>query len=218
MPGPALTPRPLLILGTRSLALEVADLAVEVPEFRVAGFVENLDPERCRETLDGLPIHWVDDLSSLDNHVAVCGLATTHRSRFTDQVARHAIPFATLIHPFARVSSRASLGEGTIVSAGVIIAAHARIGRHVLLNRGVLVGHHTEIGDHVSLQPGANVAGACTIGEATYVGMGAVIIDHLAIGSHCVIAAGAVVVRDLPDRVQVAGVPARVVKENVSGK
>ena len=60
--------------------------------------------------------------------------------------------------------------------------------------------------------------GSCRIGEATFVAMGAVVLDHLTVGARSVIAAGAVVVRDVPDRVQVVGVPARIVKEDVEAE
>jgi len=211
--------QPLLILGTRTFAVEIADLASEIPGVQVVGFVENLNPETCRKTLQGLPVLWVDKVAALaSSHKAICGLATTHRHRFTEQVAAYGIPFATLVHPSARISSQSSVGEGTLVSVGVIIASHTRLGRHVLVNRGVLIGHHTEIGAYVTIQPGANIAGACRIGEATYIGMGAVVIDHITIGAHSVVGAGAVVTKDVPDNVQVVGVPARIVKENISGK
>ena len=78
----------LLILGTRTFAPEIADVAADVPGVEIAGFVENTDRARCSETLEGLPIHWVDDISSFtDTHLAVCALGTTQRSRFIDQVS-----------------------------------------------------------------------------------------------------------------------------------
>ncbi len=70
----------------------------------------------------------------------------------------------------------------------------------------------------MTIQPGANIAGVCRIGQATYIGMGAVVLDHVKIGKHCVIGAGALVNKDVPDHVQVVGVPARIVKENIMGK
>lgn len=210
---------PLLILGTRTFAVEVADLVCEIDDFDVAGFVENMERERCDRPLEDLPVYWVDELAQLaKSHSVVCGLSTTMRSRFTDQAAGHGADFATLIHPSARVSSKSSLGEGSIVSVGVIVASHSHLGRHVILNRGALVGHHTEIGDFVTIQPGANVAGACSIGDATYIGMGAIVIDHINIGSHSVVGAGAVVTKDVPDNVLVVGVPAKIVKANIAGK
>ena len=212
-------PQSLLVLGTRTFAVEVADLAGDVGDFRVTGFVENLEPSRCKETLEGLPIIWVDDLRNLvHSHQAVCGLSTTFRSRFTDQVDALGMRFASLVHPSARVSSTSSFDEGTIVSVGAIIASHTHLGRHVIVNRGALIGHHTQVGNFVTIQPGANIAGACRIGDATYVGMGAIVIDHITIGAHSVVGAGAVVTQDVPDNVLVAGVPARVVKENIPGQ
>lgn len=211
--------KPLLILGTRTYAVEVADLVSEIPDFELRGFVENMDRQKCQAKLEGLPVFWVEDIADLaSTHWAVCALATTHRSRFTRQVAQFGIRFATLIHPWTRISSSSSVGEGTIVNPGVVIASHTSLGNHVLVNRGALIGHHTEIGDYVTIQPGANIAGACRIGEATYIGMGALVLDHVKVGAHSVVGAGAVVNKDVPDHVQVVGVPARIVKENISGR
>jgi acetyltransferase EpsM len=205
-------PRPLLICGTRSFAEELADVISEVPGYRVVGFVENLDPERCRDTIDGLPVRWIDDVGNLaDSHWAVCALATTKRRIFTAQAEERGLRFATLVHPTARISRRSSLGDGTIASVGAVVAARTRIGRHVLLNRGVLVGHHTDVGDHVSLLPGANVAGNCKIGAGAFIGMGALVLDNLAVGPDAVVAAGSVVTHDVPEGAQVMGVPARIV-------
>jgi acetyltransferase EpsM len=211
--------QPLLIIGNRTFAAEVADLVSEIPGFKVVGFVESLDPARCQGTLEGLPILWVDELTGLrETHCAVFGLGTTQSSLFAEQLAPFGIRFATLVHPSARISSTSSLGEGTLASVGAIVAAHTHIGRHVIINRGALIGHHTEIGDFTAIGPGANIAGNCRIGAATYIGMGAVVIDHLTIGTHAVIGAGSVVTKDVPDRVLVVGVPARIVKENIAGK
>lgn len=48
--------------------------------------------------------------------------------------------------------------------------------------------------------------------------MGAVVIDGITIGSRSVVAAGAVVIKDVPNNVLVAGVPAKIVKEQIDGK
>ncbi len=211
--------QPVLILGTRLLAVEVMDLIGDMPDYEVAGFVENMNREVCGQTLEGYPIFWVDDVRKwADTHVAVCALSTTHRRRYVEQVSSLGLRFATFIHPTARVSSRATLGEGCFVSAMATIATHATLGRSVFVNRGALIGHHTTIGNYCTIQPGANVAGAITIGEGTYVGMGAIVLERHTIGKHCVIGSGAVVTGDLPDRVQVVGVPAKIVKTGIEGK
>jgi sugar O-acyltransferase (sialic acid O-acetyltransferase NeuD family) len=209
----------LLILGTRTFAVEVADLATTIPGMRVAGFVENMERQRCGQLLEGLPVYWIDEVAALaGSHRAVCALSTTLRSRFVQQAEEKGLAFATLIHPAAVVSRQSAVGEGSILGAGSVVGSHSRLEPHVIVNRGALIGHHTTIGRFCSIQPGANVAGACTIGEATYVGMGAIVLDHITIGSHAVVGAGAVVTRDVPDGVQVMGIPARIVKENIEGR
>lgn len=211
-------PEPLLILGARTFALEVADLISEIPGVTLAGFVENMDPARCREPLDGLPVHWVDDLPALSaGHRAVCAFGSTTRRGFIDAASGHGMRFATLVHPAARLSARSTAGPGTVLWPGVVVSANTAIGAHVLVNRGALIGHDVEIGDVVTIGPGANIAGRCRVAGGVYVGVGAVVVDSVRIGEGAVIGAGAVVTRDVPPHVMVAGMPAVVVKRGVDG-
>lgn len=211
--------KPILILGTTPFATEVADWVSEIPGFQIAGFVENMNPERRGETLEGMRVFWVDELDKMtDSHLAVCALGTTHRSKYVDQVAAKGMGFATLAHPTVRISAKSTLSEGDLITVGAIIGAYTRIGRHVLVNRVATIGHHVEVGDYCTIGPGTHIAGSCRIGEGTYIGIGAIVIDHITIGSHSVVGAGAVVIEDVPDNVLVVGVPAKIVKENIEGK
>ncbi len=209
----------LVVLGSRAFAEEVADLVSDCPEFELTTFGENWERGRCERLLLGLPVVWVDELAPLAaSHAAVCAIGTTRRRGFIEQVEALGFRFATVRHPTARVSRTSTLGAGTIVSAGVMIAAHTTIGRHVILNRGSLIGHHTRIGDGVTISPGANIAGRVTVGDGTYVGMGAIVLDSLTVGRGAVIGAGSLVTRDVPDHVEVMGVPARITRERVDGR
>ncbi len=211
-------PKPLLILGARNFALEVADLVSEVPEFELKGFVENNDLSRCNERLEGLPVHWVDDLGSLAaDHWAVCAFGSTTRRGFIEQAVGQGMRFATIVHPAARLSGKSVVGPGTVIWPGAMISAYSVLGQHVLVNRGALIGHQTELGDCITVGPGANIAGKCTIGSGSYIGMGAVVVEYIRIGKGAVVAAGSVVTKDVPDNVMVAGMPAVIVKQGVDG-
>ena len=210
--------RKLAILGTSLFAPEVADVAEDCGDFEVSVFVENWDRARAGGALLGRPIVWIEDAAPLAaTHLALCSLGTTKRRSFVEAAAAMGFRFATVVRPTARVSRRSVVGPGSYLSAGVIVSAQTRIGGHVIANRGVLVGHDTVVGDYVTLSPGANIAGGVSIGAGTYVGMGAIVLDRVRVGEGAVIAAGAVVTKDVPDRVEVMGVPARVVKELSEG-
>lgn len=204
----------LLILGTGILAEEFFALA-EHAGIPVAGFVENLDRNKADTSLCDRPIVWVDDVPR--GARCVCALSTTKRILFISQLEGR-VEYVNLVHPSSIILPRTTLGEGTIVSCGVIIASNSLLGKHIFLNRGVRIGHHSRIGDFVTIQPGANIAGKTEIGDSTYIGMGAVIIERLRIGRESIIAAGAVVTKDVPDHVLVAGNPAVIKKENIDAK
>ena len=208
----------LLIFGARSFAEEVADLATEVPGLRVVGFVENHERGR-QEILNGLPVHWIDDVAGLaKTHKAVCGLGTTLRRDLILLGKQMGFEFIPIVHPRAWVSATSVIGEGSIVSAGSVVAARSVIGSHVIVNRCASIGHHVNIEDYTNIGPGANIGGGCKIGSGVYIGIGATLIDHVDIGSGSVIGGGAVVTKSLPARVLAVGVPARIVKEDIQGK
>ncbi len=211
--------RPLVILGTHVFAEEVADIAAETGEFELAAFAENRDRERCRDQLLGRPVLWIDDLAPLaGTHGAICAIGSNKRWQFIEPVRELGFTFVTLRHPDATVSAEARIGAGCMVGARSVIGARTELAEHVIVNRGVLIGHHTKIGDYVTISPRANVAGCVEVGRGAYIAMGAIVLDRISIGSHAAVGAGAVVTRDVPDNVQVQGVPARIVKEGVEGR
>ena len=73
-------PRPLLILGTRTFAVEVADLASDIPGVTVAGFVENMDRSRAGTALEGLPVHWIDDVAAVLDAIETAMVSAYRRS------------------------------------------------------------------------------------------------------------------------------------------
>ena len=209
----------IVILGTGLFVSEVVDMLEGTGRFEVTAFIENRVREKAGKPLAGRPVIWIDDARRLaGSHRALRGLSTTRCAVFIEQATAMGFEFATFLHPTACISRTSSVGEGSIVCPGVIIASHTTIGSHVILNRGVLVGHDTMIGDLVTVSPGANIAGRVEVKEGAYIGMGAVVLDRITIGAHSIVGAGAVVTRDVPDHVQVVGVPARITREGIEGK
>lgn len=209
----------ILILGTSMLGPEVVDLIYDVGGYEVTGFVENFDQNKVGTYLGGLPIIWIDEaVRYLDSHYFICALGTTRRKSYIEQAKGFGFRFITIIHPSARISKTSNIGDGCIISVGVVVASNTKIGNHVFINRGCLIGHDTTIKDYTTLSPGANIAGAVSVEECVYIGIGAIVMDRMSIGQHTVIGAGSVVTRDVPDKVQVLGVPAKIVKTDIEGR
>lgn len=100
----------------------------------------------------------------------------------------------------------AEIGEGTTLGyggMGVVIHARAKIGRNCLIAQQVTIGGRS----HIPEVP--------VLGDNVYVGAGAKILGSVHIGSGSVIGANAVVIQDVPARSVAAGVPARIIKQDI---
>ena len=129
------------------------------------------------------------------------------RRRLSNQIQHKS---GQLLHPSAVYSSKASLGEGSIVLQRAIVQTAATIGRHVIINSGAIVEHDCRLEDFVHVGPGAVLCGQVVVGEGSFIGAGAVVLPGIRIGKECVVGAGAVVCKVVADGQKVAGNPARV--------
>jgi sugar O-acyltransferase (sialic acid O-acetyltransferase NeuD family) len=122
--------------------------------------------------------------------------------------------YTTAVHPSAVISTRARLGEGSVVMAGACVNSDTQIGRHVILNTNCSVDHDCRIEDFAHISPCAALAGDVWVGEGTHIGIGASVIQGIRIGKWCTIGAGSVIIRDVPDGVIVAGNPGRILNKD----
>lgn len=124
------------------------------------------------------------------------------------------VTFAKAIHPSAIISDNTSVGEGTVVMAGVAINPDTVIGKHCIINTNATVEHDAQIADFVHICPGVSLAGNVSVGEGTQVGIGATVIQGVSIGKWVMIGAGAVILNDIPDYAVVVGNPGKIIKYN----
>lgn len=127
------------------------------------------------------------------------------QSHFPDRPAAEAV-----VDPDATVSRWCSIGDGSVLLAGVRVSPHVAIGEHVLVHHNVAIGHDAVLGDHAAVMPGANVSGDTRIGRGALIGTGAVVLQGITVGEGAVVGAGAVVTKAVAAGHTVFGNPARV--------
>ena len=133
------------------------------------------------------------------------------RLHWIQQLQEAGYQLPVLMHPTAWVSSSARLGPASVAFAQAVVQAQASIGTGAILNTGCSVDHDAHLADGVHLCPGSRLSGEVKVGARSWIGIGASVIQQVCIGSDVTVGAGAAVVRDVPNKVTVVGVPARVV-------
>jgi sugar O-acyltransferase (sialic acid O-acetyltransferase NeuD family) len=186
------------------------------PRWQLLGFLDD-DPQRWGEPVAGVSVlGGLDRLGELDDaRVVVC---TGHPGNYTSKrriVERLGLPpqrYATLVHPAAVLAPSCSVGEGTVVLAGVVATTDVAIGAHVGLMPQVVLTHDDRLDDFVTVGAGARIAGTVHVREGAYLGSGCLIRENRTIGPWALVGMGAVVTRDVPAGEVWAGVPARFVR------
>ncbi|MHB8991591.1 MAG: transferase [Chloroflexota bacterium] len=126
----------------------------------------------------------------------------------------------SMIREENRIGNDVSVGTGSVVEHHVEIADHVRIHSQAFVPEYSTLEEGAWIGPNVVLtnvpHPLCPKAKVCikgpTIKRGAKIGANSTILPFLIVGENARVGAGSVVVQDVPDRVVVAGNPARVIK------
>lgn len=203
----------IAIWGAAGHAKVVADAVRRAGRFRVAGFIDDVSPERrgsafCGATVLGGRDVLHDLKASGVRHVALAFGHNEARLRLMAELQAQGFELPLIVHPSAVIAADAVIEEGSYVGPLAVVNAAARVGRAVIVNSGVIVEHDVVVGDGVHLSPRACLAGGVQVGRASWVGAGAVVRDHVVIGAGAIVGMGAVVVGPVRDGATVIGCPA----------
>lgn len=201
--------RPLLIFPCNGNGVEALDALGDA--WHCLGFIDDTAEKQAAGWMS-LPV-W--DRSALARHpdaavLAVPGGPGSFRQR-RDVIAALGVDdarWATVVHPRASVSARATLGRNVLLMAGVVVTSNAVIGDHVCILPNSVVHHDSVVGAGSLVGAGVTVAGGVTVGLNCYVASGSNIKHGLRLGSGCLVGLGSNVIRDVPPMATVAGNPA----------
>jgi len=210
--GDANVGQEVIVYGTGGHSRVIREL-VELCGHKVAYFLD--DAPRATH-VDNVPVQ--SRLSTHTHQAMVLGIGD-NRTRLTlahrltleaiDDSGRWVDP---LVHPRAYVSSRATLGMGTVVLAGAIVGPGASVGSHCIINTLANVEHDCVLDDFASVAPNAVMGGGSTLGEGSFLGMNATLLQNRMVGAWSIIGSGAVVIDDIPERSLAVGVPANPIR------
>ena len=124
-------------------------------------------------------------------------------------------PFTIYASSYVRVAP-----EGKLILHGGFINENVQItaGDIVEIGEGATIGRDVVIRSfdgHTIQKPGYKISEPIKIGKHVWIGQGAKILKGVTIGDGAIIASGAIVTRDVPAHSIAAGIPAKVIEENI---
>ena len=119
--------------------------------------------------------------------------------------------FATIIHPTAVVSNKATIGNGVVLMPYTLVSPDVIIGDHTQMYAQSFVGHDTTIGEMVFIANNASIGGRITISEGAHIGSNSSVIERVSIGKYSIVGLGAVVLKSVEDREKAVGNPAKII-------
>jgi sugar O-acyltransferase (sialic acid O-acetyltransferase NeuD family) len=213
----------IVVIGSMGHAKVIIDSIEKARLYEIAGIIDTNRAEG-EKVLGYTVLGGDDDLPDLIDDAEISGGVIAigdncTRAKVVDQI-RDLIPdfrFVSVVHPDGSIARGVTIGQGTVVMAGVRINTDAVVGNFCILNTNASLDHDSRLGNFASLAPNAATGGNTIIEEGVAIGIGATVSHGVTIGKHTIVGAGAVVLTDLTEHVVAFGTPAKPVRSRKIG-
>jgi len=188
----------IIVLGAGGHAKSVIDVIELQNEYKIAGIIDN-DLKKGSRFLDYEIIGNDDNLKSLREKYkyAIIGVGQIKtpniRIKLFQKLKEFNFILPVIISPFAYVSKRAKIEEGTIIMHHALVNTDAKIGKNCIINSKALIEHDVVIADFCHISTGAIVNGGVEIENNVFLGSNSVCKEYIKIKENSFIKAGSLV-------------------------
>lgn len=210
----------VILYGASKYGGEVADhlgdinRTLSVPEWEIAGFIDDNEAMQGKDR-DGIPVlgnkSWFEENDFSSYYFVCCIGKPSIKRKVIEFLDSKKVKYGTIIHPSVIKSVTVEIGEGSIIMAGNILSTHVKIEKHAIINMGCMLGHDVQIHKYCCINPASSINGGTIVNEGVLVGTNATILEGLSIGRDSIVSAAAMVHANVPEKVIVMGVPARII-------
>lgn len=203
--------------GASGHAKSVANALIARSDIEVAGYLDDVSPERHGKIFNGKEILGGSEQLAVLKEKGITSIILgfghcLKRIQIGQMLIEAGFTLPAVIHPQAIIAPDATIEKGVVILAGSVIDSGCSIDNYCIINNGAIVCHDCRIGPGAHVCPGVRLAGKVSIGRGCWIGIGATIIDKIKVGDHAFIGAGSVVTKDIPSGSLACGNPARVIR------
>ena len=215
----SISKKKIVIYGTGDMGIQVFNIIKHDKNINVVGFLD-FDPNKKGSNFLNRPVLGTENEMSelikeyeLDGGITALG-NNKLRHEINKKMKKNDLELMQAVHPDAFIDNISHIGDGTIVEMGAYIHPETVIGEGCFICCGSVVAHNSTVGNYVLLAGGVIFGSRVKVGDHSLIGVGVNISPYVSIGGNVLVGTGAAVVKDLPDNVVAAGVPAKILREN----
>ena len=201
----------LIIIGAGGFAKSIID-SINYTEVELVGFVDTFKQGYHQ----GYPIiaNDISEIENLKDYVYFIGVGDPiTRFQFLLLLKEYNLSLINIIDPTALLSRNIELGDGIYIGKLCIVNSDTKLSDGVVVNTRSLIEHGNYIGLCSNISTNVVLNGDVKVGCKTFIGSCTVVNGQITIGDNSTIGSGSVVIRNIPNKVVVAGSPTRLIRE-----
>lgn len=210
----------IVVIGTGGNSVDLVEIIQEISElgnqkYEILGYID--DNEQLHDSvLNGYKV--LGELSIANTFSEDVFFAFTIGSEKSYKIRERIISnlgigidrFEKIIHPSARISKSASLGNGVIIFPNVFVGSNVKIGDFGIILSNTVINHDCVLGKYNICASSVNLAGGVNVEDSCYLGASACVRNGVEIKTGSLIGMGSVLLNSIAENAVIVGNPGRL--------